>query len=49
MKNLNETNIKWIMLLILGILAIYQFKYRLNHPEMTETQLLINFFEAFKE
>ncbi len=29
--------------------AIPQLAYRLHHPEMTETQLFLNFFEAYKE
>ena len=40
---------KWIFYLILLILSIPQFSFRFNHPEMTETQLLINFFVAYKE
>ncbi len=44
-----ELIFKWTLFIILGIGAIYQFKYRFNHPEMTETQLLFHFFDAFKE
>jgi len=40
--------IKFILFLMLIIIAFYQTKYRFNHPEMTETQLFLNFFNAFK-
>ena len=29
--------------------ALIQTWYRYRHPEMTETQLTLNFFEAYKE
>jgi hypothetical protein len=44
-----ELIFKYILLFLLAFGAIYQFKYRFNHPEMTETQLLFHFFDAFKE
>jgi len=40
---------KWVFYLILFILAIPQFTYRFKHPEMSETQLLLHFFDAYKE
>jgi hypothetical protein len=45
----NETIFKWTMLILMGIGAIYQFRYRFNHPDMSETQLFLHFFDAFKE
>lgn len=48
MKINKEKYILWTLLFILGVLSIYQLKYRLNHPEMTETQLFLHFFDAFK-
>ncbi len=37
-----------IITILLLIISLIQMRYRFNHPEMTETQLLFNFFEAFK-
>jgi len=34
---------------ILFIFGIPQFKYRFTHPEKTQTQLLLDFFEAYRE
>lgn len=34
--------------LILGYLLIVTTIYRFKHPEMTETQLLLNFWESIK-
>jgi len=48
MKSKNEKLFEWIMLFIMGIISIFLFRYRFKHPEMTETELMINFFEAFK-
>jgi|GEM_PF-3552052 len=45
----NEKKFKFYFLLIMLILAIPQLFFRLKHPEMTETQLFINFFQAYKE
>ena len=44
----NKTNYT-IFLCVLGILAIPQLIYRFNHPELTETQLFLGFFEAYRE
>lgn len=44
----NEMIFKWILYFILGIMAGIQLIYRFDHPEMTETQLYLNFFEAFR-
>lgn len=38
-----------IFLCILAVLAIPQLIYRFNHPELTETQLLLGFFKAYRE
>jgi len=40
---------KCLFYIILCICAIPQIIYRFHHPEMTETQLFINFFQAYKE
>lgn len=40
---------KWIFYIIIAIIALFQHRYRFNHPEMTETQLVLHFFDAFKE
>lgn len=40
---------KWILYFFLMIGTYFQLKYRFKHPEQTETQLFINFFQAFKE
>ncbi len=40
---------KLIFYLVLLILGIPGFLYRFNHPEMSETQLFLNFFEAYRE
>lgn len=39
----------WILLLILLPFVLIQYRYRFKHPEMTETQLFLHFFDAFKE
>ena len=39
---------KTLFMIALGIMAGLHLSYRLHHPEMTETQLLLNFFEIFK-
>ena len=39
----------WLLLLIMAPLAFFQLKYRFNHTEMTETQLLLHFWDAFFE
>ncbi len=46
-----KENIKynWLLYLIILILSFWQLKYRFNHPEMSETQLFLHFFDAFKE
>ncbi len=38
-----------ILLLILAFLSIPQFVYRFKHPDISETQLFLNFFNAYKE
>ncbi len=35
------------LLIILLILSIPQFVFRFKHPEMTETELYLNFFKAY--
>lgn len=47
MTSYNQKN--WTLILILLVISYFQFKFRFNHPEMTETQLFMNFFKAFKE
>jgi hypothetical protein len=36
-----------VSLIFLGIVFIPQQIYRFKHPEMTETQLFLNFFKAY--
>lgn len=40
--------IRATFLILMLIMAYFQFKYRFKHPHMTETELFINLFEAFK-
>ena len=43
---------KWqlaIGILLMIFVVIPQLAYKFHHPEMTETQLILNFFEAYKE
>jgi hypothetical protein len=40
---------KWAIYLTLFILSIPQHVYRFKHPEKSETQLLLDFFKAYKE
>jgi hypothetical protein len=57
MNSLDEKMRKWekaqkiymIGIIICAILAYWPIKYRLNHPEMTETQLFIHFFDSYRE
>ena len=36
-----------MLLSILFIITVPQILYRFHHPEMTETQLFLNFFNAY--
>lgn len=45
--NCENSKIKIIFYIILGIISFFLIRYRFLHPEMTETQLFINTFEAF--
>jgi len=45
-----EDKIKYrILLFILAIISIPQFVFRFKHPEMSETLLFLNFFNAYWE
>jgi len=37
-----------ILIAILLVLSLFPLKYRFQHPEMTETQLLLHFFDAYR-
>ncbi len=37
-----------IFIIIMLILSIPQLLYRFSHPEMSETNLFLNFFEAYR-
>ncbi len=40
---------KWIFLGVMLLLSIPQYIYRFKHPEMSETQLFLDFFKAYTE
>jgi len=40
---------KGLFMLVMVLLAIPQIIFRFNHPLMSETQLFLNFFEAYIE
>ena len=48
-KNTSKHHEKWLFYLIILLLGVPQFTYRFKHKEMTETQLFLNFFTAYKE
>ncbi len=43
------SNKKLMFYLIMLVLSIPQFTYRFNHPEKSETQLFLEFFNAYGE
>ncbi len=45
----NEKKFRRYLLIILLILSIPQFIYRFKHPEMSETELFLNFIQAYKD
>lgn len=38
-----------IFIIFLLIMSVPSITYRFKHPEMTQTQLLLNTFEAYRE
>ena len=45
----SEKRARWIFYILMTPVLYFQLKYRLNHPELSETQLFIDFFKAFVE
>jgi hypothetical protein len=47
-KDFRSISSSLLIIIFIAIIAFFQIKYRFTHPEQTETQLFLNFFEAFQ-